>query len=68
MLNSAWPSLIWHLYDYYFNAGGGLFCDQARGADRTMADAAPMPEPGTTALLGGAAMGILCRRSTKTIG
>jgi exo-1,4-beta-D-glucosaminidase len=25
MLNNAWPSVIWHLYDYYLRAGGGYF-------------------------------------------
>jgi exo-1,4-beta-D-glucosaminidase len=25
MLNNAWPSMIWHLYDYYFRAGGAYF-------------------------------------------
>jgi exo-1,4-beta-D-glucosaminidase len=25
MLNNAWPSLIWHLYDYYLVPGGGYF-------------------------------------------
>jgi exo-1,4-beta-D-glucosaminidase len=25
MLNNAWPSLIWHLYDYFLRAGGGYF-------------------------------------------
>ena len=25
MLNNAWPSLIWHLYDYYLRVGGGFF-------------------------------------------
>jgi exo-1,4-beta-D-glucosaminidase len=25
MLNNAWPSLIWHLYDYYLRPGGGFF-------------------------------------------
>jgi exo-1,4-beta-D-glucosaminidase len=25
MLNSAWPSLMWHLYDYYLAAGGGYY-------------------------------------------
>lgn len=25
MLNNAWPSLIWHLYDYYLIPGGGYF-------------------------------------------
>jgi exo-1,4-beta-D-glucosaminidase len=25
MLNNAWPSIIWHLYDYYLTPGGGYF-------------------------------------------
>ncbi len=25
MLNNAWPSMIWHLYDYYMRPGGGYF-------------------------------------------
>ncbi|RVX46449.1 exo-1,4-beta-D-glucosaminidase [Nonomuraea polychroma] len=25
MLNNAWPSLHWNLYDYYFKPGGGYF-------------------------------------------
>ncbi len=25
MLNNAWPSLIWHLYDYYLRPAGGFF-------------------------------------------
>jgi exo-1,4-beta-D-glucosaminidase len=25
MLNNAWPSLAWHLYDYYLEAGGGYY-------------------------------------------
>ena len=25
MLNNAWPSFIWHLYDYYLVQGGGFF-------------------------------------------
>jgi len=25
MLNNAWPSVIWHLYDYYLDAGAGYF-------------------------------------------
>ncbi|MFN2533041.1 MAG: glycoside hydrolase family 2 protein, partial [Pyrinomonadaceae bacterium] len=25
MLNNAWPSMIWHLYDYYLATGGGYF-------------------------------------------
>jgi exo-1,4-beta-D-glucosaminidase len=28
MLNNAWPSLIWHLYDYYLRPGGGYFGTQ----------------------------------------
>jgi exo-1,4-beta-D-glucosaminidase len=29
MLNNAWPSLIWHLYDYYMRPGGGYFGTKA---------------------------------------
>ena len=25
MLNNGWPSMIWHLYDYYLQPGGGYF-------------------------------------------
>jgi exo-1,4-beta-D-glucosaminidase len=25
MLNNAWPSIIWHLYDYYLQPAGGYF-------------------------------------------
>jgi exo-1,4-beta-D-glucosaminidase len=25
MLNNSWPSMIWHLYDYYLQPGGGYF-------------------------------------------
>ncbi len=25
MLNNAWPSMIWHLYDYFLEPGGGYF-------------------------------------------
>jgi exo-1,4-beta-D-glucosaminidase len=25
MLNNAWPSMIWHLYDWYLTPGGGYF-------------------------------------------
>ncbi len=25
MLNNAWPSMIWHLFDYYLDAGAGYF-------------------------------------------
>lgn len=31
MLNNAWPSIIWHLYDYYLRPAGGYF-----GAKRAM--------------------------------
>jgi exo-1,4-beta-D-glucosaminidase len=31
MLNNAWPSMIWNLYDYYLRPGGGYF-----GAKRAM--------------------------------
>jgi len=24
-MNTAWPGLIWHLYDYYLRPGGGYF-------------------------------------------
>ena len=25
MLNNSWPSIIWHVYDYYLRPGGGFF-------------------------------------------
>ena len=25
MLNSAWPSNMWHLFDYYLQTGGAYF-------------------------------------------
>jgi exo-1,4-beta-D-glucosaminidase len=28
MLNNAWPSMIWHLHDYYLRPGGGFFGTQ----------------------------------------
>jgi exo-1,4-beta-D-glucosaminidase len=28
MLNNAWPSLIWHVYDYFLRPGGGFFGTQ----------------------------------------
>ena len=31
MLNNAWPSIIWHLYDFYMRPGGGYF-----GAKKSM--------------------------------
>jgi len=31
MLNNAWPSMIWHLYDFYLRPGGGYF-----GAKKSM--------------------------------
>ena len=37
MLNNAWPSVIWHLYDYYLRPGGGYF-----GAKRAMESLHPM--------------------------
>jgi exo-1,4-beta-D-glucosaminidase len=37
MLNNAWPSLIWHLYDYYLRPGGGYF-----GAKTAMQPLNPM--------------------------
>jgi exo-1,4-beta-D-glucosaminidase len=37
MLNNAWPSMIWHLYDYYMRPGGGYF-----GAKRAMAALHPI--------------------------
>ncbi|HXY50755.1 MAG TPA: beta galactosidase jelly roll domain-containing protein [Terriglobales bacterium] len=37
MLNNAWPSLIWHLYDYYLRPAGGYF-----GAKRAMEPLHPL--------------------------
>ncbi len=37
MLNNAWPSTIWHLYDYYLRPGGGYF-----GAKRAMESLHPL--------------------------
>jgi exo-1,4-beta-D-glucosaminidase len=37
MLDNAWPSLIWHLYDYYLRPGGGYF-----GAKTAMQPLHPM--------------------------
>jgi exo-1,4-beta-D-glucosaminidase len=37
MLNNAWPSMIWHLYDYYLRPAGGYF-----GAKRAMEALHPM--------------------------
>ena len=28
MLNNAWPSMIWHLFDWYLRPGGGFFGTQ----------------------------------------
>jgi exo-1,4-beta-D-glucosaminidase len=36
MLNNAWPSMIWHLYDFYLRPGGGYF-----GAKRAMQSRIP---------------------------
>ena len=40
MLNNAWPSMIWHLYDYYLDAGAGYFANQEsmRAAARPILD------------------------------
>ncbi|HMK23640.1 MAG TPA: glycoside hydrolase family 2 protein, partial [Terriglobales bacterium] len=37
MLNNAWPSMIWHLYDYYLRPGGGYF-----GAKRALEPLHPL--------------------------
>ncbi len=37
MLNNAWPSMIWHLYDYYLRPGGGYF-----GAKKAMESLHPV--------------------------
>jgi len=37
MLNNGWPSLIWHLYDYYLRPAGGYF-----GAKKAMEVLHPM--------------------------
>src|SRR3989449_20632 len=37
MLNNAWPSIIWHLYDFYLRPGGGYF-----GAKRAMEPLHPL--------------------------
>jgi exo-1,4-beta-D-glucosaminidase len=29
MMNNAWPSMIWHLYDYYLRPGGGYYGSHA---------------------------------------
>ena len=31
MLNNAWPSMIWHLYDYYLRPGGSYFGSKKAG-------------------------------------
>ncbi|MEY2412000.1 MAG: exo,4-beta-D-glucosaminidase [Acidobacteriaceae bacterium] len=37
MLNNAWPSMIWHLYDFYLRPGGGYF-----GAKKAMESLHPI--------------------------
>jgi len=37
MLNNAWPSMIWHLYDFYLRPAGGYF-----GAKRSMEPLHPL--------------------------
>ena len=34
MLNNAWPSLHWNLFDYYLHPGGSYFGTKAAAADR----------------------------------
>jgi len=55
MLNNAWPSLIWHLYDYYLQPAGGYFgakkaCEplhvQYSYDDRSVAVVNSMYQPG----------------------
>jgi exo-1,4-beta-D-glucosaminidase len=31
MLNSAWPSNMWHLFDYYYQIGGSGFGANSHG-------------------------------------
>jgi exo-1,4-beta-D-glucosaminidase len=40
MLNNSWPSIIWHLYDFYLRPGGGYF-----GAKIAMQPLHPMYAP-----------------------
>ena len=40
MLNNSWPSMIWHLYDFYLRPGGGYF-----GAKIAMQPLHPMYSP-----------------------
>ncbi len=40
MLNNAWPSVIWHLYDHYLRPGGGYF-----GAKKANQDLLPLYSP-----------------------
>jgi exo-1,4-beta-D-glucosaminidase len=40
MLNNSWPSIIWHLYDFYLRPGGGYF-----GAKIAMQPLHPMYSP-----------------------
>jgi exo-1,4-beta-D-glucosaminidase len=56
MLNNAWPSMIWHLYDYYLRPGGGYFgtkkaCEpvhvQYSYDDRSVAIVNDGPQPAT---------------------
>src|SRR6185436_1095695 len=54
MLNNAWPSMIWHLYDYFLRPGGGYYgtkkaCEpvhvQYSYDDRTVAVVNDLPQP-----------------------
>jgi exo-1,4-beta-D-glucosaminidase len=46
MLNNAWPSLIWHVFDYYLRPGGGFF-----GTQRACAPLHVMLAPGRREVL-----------------
>src|SRR5207245_957688 len=54
MLNNAWPSMIWHLYDYFLRPGGGYYgpktaCEplhvQYSYDDRSVAVVNDLPQP-----------------------
>jgi len=55
MLNNAWPSMIWHLYDYYLRPGGSYFgtkkgcdtgdCGARRPVDRGRQFLLPAAQP-----------------------
>jgi exo-1,4-beta-D-glucosaminidase len=46
MLNNAWPSMIWHLYDYFLRPGGGYYgtkkaCEPSTCSSRTTTARSP---------------------------